>query len=315
MSYGLFRSALGGLFCVVATIAVLPAADAQQKPAQQESAPPTARDVLPLVTEEVTLEQGQSPTVRYWWVQPGSPTWTESDKRVRQSLATKGVDLVDLSADVRISKIYRRPSLSASNAATLGSLVGAKRVLVGTISYTRKQGVGPLGLAHVSATADVSLVSAESGESAALSRFTVERAGFAQSADEALEQVRQQTTDALSSMIANSLMRGPGPVGVYSDEMFIGLRSPQNALVLQKVTTFLEGLEQISAVQVRWSSEGVVALEVNPGKVDTQDVVEYAIRALANQSFEEFVLARRAHPSAEGIAEFSVTQSQKGDSF
>jgi hypothetical protein len=290
-------------------VAAIPAAFAQDN-----SVPPTARDVLPLITEQVTLEQNESPTVRYWWVQPGSPTWTESDERIRQTLEAKGVDLVDLSSDVRISKIYRRPSLSASNAATLGSLVGAKRVLVGTISYERKQGVGPLRLTRVSATADVSLVSAESGETAALSRYTVEREGFAASADEALEQARKQTTDALSAMIANSLMRGPGPVGVHSEERFIGLRSPQNARVLQEVMNFLEGLEQVDAVQVRWTTEGMIALEVNPGKDDAEDVVEYAIRALANQSFEEFVLSKLARPSADGLTEFSVTQSQ-GESF
>jgi hypothetical protein len=307
MPQRLLRLTLGGLVTLVVALTSVSAAKAQQ-----DSIPPTARDVLPLITETVALDDGESPTVRYWWVQPGSPTWTESDKRIRQTLEAKGVDLVDLSSDVRISKIYRRPSLSAPNAATLGSLVGAKRVLVGTIAYERKPGIGPVGLERVTASADISLVSAESGESAALSRFTVQREGFAYSAEEALELARGQTTAALSTLIANSLMRGPGPVGVHSEEKFIGLRSPQNALALQRVMNFLEGLDQVDAVQVRWTSEGLVALEVNPGKDDSEDIVEYAIRALANQSFEEFSLFKQARPSADGIIEFSVSQDTSG---
>jgi hypothetical protein len=282
-----------------------------QSPGPQDT-PATARDVLLLITEEVALEEGASTTVRYWWVQPDQPKWTESDAILRNALTQSGVDLVGLSSKVRISKIYRTPNLSLANAATLGSLVGAKRVLVGNITYERKKGVGALGLERVAATADVSLVSAESGETSALSRFTVEREGFAGSADEALAQARQESTDALAALVSNTLMRGPGPVGVQAEEKFIGLRNAENALVLQKVKNFLEGLDQVESVGVRWASEGVVALEVNPGKKDAEDIIEYAIRALKNQSFEEFTLAARGTPSAEGLAEFNVSAGDQG---
>ncbi len=313
MSRSMLRSTMSALVLLLVAGLAMPDAHAQSRRSRStEDTPATARDVLLLVTEEVALEEGESSTVRYWWVKPDSPKWTDSDERLRSALTESGVDLVGLSSDVRISKIYRTPNLSLANAATLGSLVGAKRVLVGTISYERKAGVGPLGLARVAASADISLVSAESGETAALSRFTVEREGFARNADEALEKARQETTGALSAMVANTLMRGPGPVGVYAEERFIGLRNADNALVLQKVTEFLEGLEQVDEVQVRWASEGVVALEVNPGKKDAEDTIEYAIRALKNQTFEEFSLASRGRPSAEGITEFDVTPGDTG---
>lgn len=310
MSCSTLRSTISALVVLLITGLAIPSAFAQSNGANDT--PATARDVLLMITEEVALEEGASSTVRYWWVQPDQPKWTESDKVLRSALTDSGVDLVGLSSKVRISKIYRTPNLSLSNAATLGSLVGAKRVLVGNITYERKQGIGPIGLVRMAATADISLVSAESGETTALSRFTVEREGFAKTADEALARARQETTAALSALVSNTLMRGPGPVGVQAEERFIGLRNAENALVLQRVKNFLESLEQVDAVGVRWASEGVIALEVNPGKADAEDVVEYAIRALKNQTFEEFTLATGGQPSAEGIAEFAVTPGDQG---
>lgn len=310
MSCSTLRSTISALVVLLIVGLAIPSAVAQSNKAI--ASPATARDVILMVTEEVALDKDASTTVRYWWVQPEQPQWTESDKILRSALIESGVDLVGLSSDVRISKIYRTPNLSLANAATLGSLVGAKRVLVGNVTYERKQDVGPVGLVRMAASADIKLVSAESGETTALSRFTVEREGFAKTADAALAGVRRETAAALSTLVANTLMRGPGPVGVQAEEKFIGLRNAENALVLQKVTNFLESLEQVDSVGVRWASEGVIALEVNPGKIDAEDIVEYAIRALKNQSFEEFTLATGGAPSAEGIAEFDVTADDQG---
>lgn len=303
------RSTIRSTFTALMALALIAAASPAS--AQTGDTPSTARDVLPLITEEVALEQDAPPTVRYWWVSPSAPAWTASDQKIRQILRANHVDLVGLSSDLRISKIYRTPSLSRSNAATLGSLVGAKRVLVGTISYRRKAPVGPVGMQRVAASADVSLVSAESGGTTALHRFTVEREGFAATADEALEQARTAASEALATLVARTLMRGPGPVGMRTDEKLIGLHNAENGRVLQAVTEFLESLDQVDRVGVRWASEGVIALEVNPGKKDAPDAVEYAIRALANQSFEGFSLASRAHPSAGSLTEFDVAPGDR----
>ncbi|MFP4597195.1 MAG: hypothetical protein ACLFVJ_03025 [Persicimonas sp.] len=274
--------------------------------AESNDVPPTAREVLLLITEEVVLEEGESPTEGYWWVDSASPEWTESDKRLRAGLTEAGVDLVGLSGNQRISKIYRMPSLSMANAATLGSLLGARRVIVGTISYQRHPGIGVLGLERVAASVDVSLVSAESGETTALQRFTLEREAFAAQPDDALDKARSETTDGLVAMLSSTLMRGPGPVGVSTDEPMIGLRNPENARALQTVINFLEDLDPVEAVVVRWASEGVLALEINPGKEDTEDTFEYVLRALNSESFEEFSLSRRQPASADRLTEFEV---------
>ncbi len=306
MSRKLLQSVVGSLLVCVATFVASPAS------AQSAKVPPTARDVLPLITEQVAVDQGATPTVRYWWMTPSKPAWTESDKLVRKILTDNHVDLVGLSGNVRISKIYRTPNLSQANAAALGSLVGAKRVLVGTISYERKAPVGPLGLERVAARADVSLVSAQTGAAAVLHRFTVQREGFAGTAAKALTKARTATAQALGKLIASTLMRGPGPVGVQTDEKLIALRNAENGKVLEQITQFLQGLDQVDEVRVRWASEGVIALEVNPGKKDAPDAIDYAIRALKNQKFDGFALAPDSQPSAQGLAEFDVSQSDQG---
>ncbi|AWV88458.1 hypothetical protein DN745_03485 [Bradymonas sediminis] len=68
----------------------------------------------------------------------------------------------------------------------------------------------------------------------------------------------------------------------------------------------MESLDVVKKVSVRWASEGVIALEINPGAVDSSDTIEYAIRALSNQSFERFSLVKNARSRVEGMAEFDV---------
>jgi hypothetical protein len=279
--------------------------------AQSNKAPPTARDVLLLITEKVALERGESPAVRYWWIEPDSPQWTESDERLRDEIAEAGVELVSLSGQQRISRIYRMPSLSLSNAATLGSLLGARRVIVGTISYQRQPGIDVLGLQRVDASAEVSLMSAESGESEPLQRFTVEREAFAADPDEALERVRREASAALATVVASTLMRGAGPVGVHTDEQLIGLRNVDSARALEAIKTFLEGLDEVDAVGVRWAAEGLIALEINPGDTDSEATLEYVSRALTNQSFEDFAVSTRANTSSNSLIEFDVEHGDR----
>lgn len=277
--------------------------------AQSNAAPPTARDVLLLITEKVALEPGERPVVRYWWIEPDSPQWTQSDQLLRDEMVERGVELVSLSGGQRVSRIYRMPSLSLSNAATLGSLLGARRVIVGTITYQRQPDIDVLGLQRVDASAEVSLMSAESGESDPLQRFTVQRQAFAVDAQQALEGVRRQASGALATVVASTLMRGAGPVGVHTDEQLIGLRNVDNARALEAIKKFLEQLDEVDAVGVRWAAEGLIALEINPGRVDSEATLEYISRALANQSFEDFAVGERA--STESLIEFDVTHGDR----
>src|SRR5690554_1854269 len=236
-------------------------------------------DLLLLITEKVDgeLDGAPAPTLNYWWEQSSAPKWSASDTIIREVLGQKQVGVLTPSAQVQISKIYRRPQLSAGNAATLGELVGAQKVLVGTVTYTLAEPVAALGLRRVSAYAEIQLMPAESGASP-LQRFTVEREAFSPRGDEALTQARQALSQALGTLVAATVRRGSGPVGVQSDERFIGLRNAESAGSLEAIITFLESLDEVKKVSIRWASEGLIALEINPGTPDSADTVEYTIR-------------------------------------
>lgn len=276
--------------------------------AAQTGAPPAAsQDLLLLITEKVDgqLTGAQAPTLHYWWEQASAPKWSASDTIIRQVLGQEQVGVLAPSDRVQISKIYRRPELSAGNAATLGELVGARKVLVGTISYTLAEPVELLGLRRVSAFAEIQLMPAESGASP-LQRFVVEREAFSPRGDEALEQAREALSQALGTLVAATIRRGSGPVGVQGEEGFIGLRNAENAGALEAIMEFLEGLDVVKQVSIRWASEGLIALEINPGTQDSADTIEYAIRALGSQSFEAFTLAQNPRSPVEGMIEFEV---------
>lgn len=281
--------------------------------------PTPSNDLLLLITEKVDarLSDAPTPTLHYWWERSAAPNWSASDKIIRQALKQKEVGVLTPSSKVQISKIYRRPELSAGNAATLGQLVGAKKVLVGTITYSQAEPLEALGLRRVSAYAEIQLMPAESGASP-LQRFTVEREVFSPagdgSVDEALKQAREELSQAVGTLVAATARRGSGPVGVQGEERYIGLRNAESAETLQEVVAFLEGLDVVKKVRVRWASEGVIALEINPGTKDSSGTIEYAIRALSSQSFEKFSLAQSPHPRIEGLAEFEVALGA-GQSF
>lgn len=270
-------------------------------------APKPANDLLLLITERVDggFNDAQAPTLNYWWAQPAAPNWSPSDKIIHEVLGQKKVGVLAPTGKVQISKIYRRPGLSTANAATLGELVGAKKVLVGTVTYSLAEPIDALGLRRVSAYAELQLMAAESGASPQ-QRFTVEREVFAALGDDGLTQAREELSRALGTLVAASVSRGAGPVGVQEEERYIGLRNAENAETLQEVVAFLESLDVVKKVSVRWASEGVIALEINPGAVDSSDTIEYAIRALSNQSFERFSLVKNARSRVEGMAEFDV---------
>lgn len=283
--------------------------------AQSKQVPQSARGVLSLITERVNAvdEAGEvrPESIHFWWSAAGAPDWSESDEIIQTGLERHQVQLLEPDAEAGISKIYRRADLSLANAATLGSLLGARRVLVGSVEFTRQSQVGLVGLERVSALADISLVSAETGTNTALQRFTVRRDGFAPSAEEALKSARAELAEAFAELAAAALLRGAGPVGVQSDEQLIGLYNAGSAQNLQHITQFLEGLDSVDAVRVRWAAEGLITLEINPGKRDAPSDIEYAIRALSSEHFDDFRLSRRASSSGDGVTEFEVLSERE----
>jgi hypothetical protein len=265
------------------------------------------RSVVSLLTETVQLADAEAQT-SYWWATPSSPAWTQTDQLLIQKLRGEGISLSGARGESRISKIYRRPDLSLANASTLAELMGADRLVVGHVVYTQSDDVGPIGLSHVAARVELTVTRA--GQSAAEAGQTLQltRHAYADKPGPALEDARRRLVGAISDVVSSSISAGVGRVGWESGERLIGLQNVGRAGALDEVKSFLEGLEGVSNVEVRWAGQGIIALEINPGAQDTPDTIEYAIRALANQTFEEFSLARQPESVADGLAQFLVSE-------
>ncbi len=276
----------------------LSSADAQQGGAK------ASRGVLLLVSEEFEGADAKN-TVNFWWSSPQNPAWTKSDTVMMDVLRKAGVNAVD-PQNANISRIYRTANLSMANASALGSLLGAQQVIVGQIRYRELAPVMPLNLAGLEADATLHLLAAGSSDVSAMKRFTVERQGFGVDREAVLDDMRLQTAQAAGGLISGTLSKSSGPVGIQTTERLIGLKNIGNASILADVKAFLKEIESVEAVVERWASEGIIALEVNPGKVDNPDGIEYVLRVLESHSFDGFRLVRNHNAPVGGLAEFYV---------
>jgi hypothetical protein len=268
--------------------------------------------VVSLLTETVRLADSDAQT-GFWWQTPTAPSWTETDAMLRQRLEASNIRFFTPSGQSRISKIYRRPNLSLANASTLGELMGGDRLVVGHVVYEQAGSIGPLGVTHVKAS--VTLTMTRAGKAADVGQtLELTRHAYGNQTDKALKDARSRLVAAMAEAIESSVSTGPGRVGWSAGERLIALRNVSRATVLEDIKTFLEGLEGISNVEVRWAGQGVIALEINPGADDKPDTIEYAIRALANQTFDEFSLARQPRPVAEDLAEFLISEPTQPES-
>lgn len=272
--------------------------------AQQGGGSKASRGVLLLVSEEFEGTDAKN-SVNFWWSSPQNPAWTKSDAVMLDVLRRAGVEAVS-PKDANISRIYRTANLSMANASALGALLGAQQVIVGQIRYRELAPVQPLNLAGLEADATLHLLAAGSGDVSAMKRFTVERQGFGASLESVLDDMRAQTAQAAGSLIAGTLSKSSSPVGIQTAERLIGLKNIENAAVLADVKAFLTGIESVDAVVERWASEGIIALEVNPGRVDSEDGIEYVLRVLESHNFDGYRLVRNRNASAGGLAEFYV---------
>ncbi len=280
--------------------------------AQQGGGAKANRGVLLLVSEEFEGADAKN-TVNFWWSSPQNPAWTKSDRVMMDVLRLAGVEAVN-PQNANISKIYRTANLSMANASALGALLGAQQVIVGQIRYRELAPVMPLNLAGLEADATLHLLAAGSGDVSEMKRFTVERQGFGFDRQAVLDDMRAQTAQAAGSLISGTLSKTSGPVGIQTAERLIGLKNIANAKVLADVKTFLKEIESVESVVERWVSEGIIALELNPGKLDSEDGIEYVLRVLENHDFDGFRLVRNQNASSGGLAEFYVEPLMR-DSF
>lgn len=283
---------------IVAVFAVV------SSPAVAEAQPEA--DVLVLLTEIVDADVTGEEEIRFWWRGTDEPRWTTTDRAVFDGLRAGGVEPVE-PREVDISRIYRRPDLSGENAAQIGGLMDAPRVLVGTVEYRRIDPVVPLRYGGIEVRAEVELLPGGDGDPVALDRFNVTRRFYEGQPEELLAEARQLAGKALGEVMGRTLQRARGEIGMTVDRDLLALRDLERADNLEAVRDRLAELEEVERVVERWAAEGVVALDVVPaGDRSHREVLEYATRVVANHDFEEFRLVASDQPVAENTVEFRV---------
>lgn len=259
--------------------------------------------LLTEIADAGVVSEGQE--VSFWWSGGQRAQWTGTDEAVFSGLRRAGVEPLKPS-EINISRIYRRPDLAATNAAQLGGLLGGQQVLVGRVEYGVIPGIAPLNFDGIEARAEVELIAAGSSDGISLQRFTVERHFFGERGDGRLfEEAQAELGEALGELMGYSLSRIGGTVGVESEKPLLGLRNLERAENLEILRRRLLEIEEVHSVVERWASEGIIALEINPG-VDDGEVSSYAIRVLENHHFDEFRLEREPSQVGDGLVQFWV---------
>ena len=281
---------------------------------------PGKASLLMLVTEKVVGPEG-SEEVGYWWSNPTSPEWTGTDEALEEALAKTNARALTPSDDVRISSIYQTPDLSLDNASALSSIVGARRTVVGTVRYERRPVERLAGLGRVDVDGTLQLVDVTSSEPSVVRTIEVERTLFESraegdadgegEADALLERARGRFASVAGALLGRTVAASSGPVGLETRERLLGFHDLKHGRALELLEQFLAELDVVEATRVRWASEGMVAVELNPGGHDDPETVDYATRALASHSFERMSIRRRERAEkTDGLVEFDVELSE-----
>jgi hypothetical protein len=245
--------------------------------------------VLALVTEVV--EQGST---SYWWQDMAARRLSGTDEALRASLGQEGVRWEEPPKGASVSKIYRVAELSLANATALAGVLGMRgRVVVGRVRYMPLR---PVVMASAGWRAEVEVELVEPGwrPGGKTVRITLERASYGDDAGSSLVGLKAEVGEAMGRLVAGWVKRGEGPVGVSVGERLLVLRGVQDGAALEAVLRALRGVEGVSEVQVRWSAQGMIALELNPQGVDKAELVEYAARVLIAQEQAEWRLVQAA---------------------
>lgn len=224
---------------------------------------------------------------QFWWSAGDTPQWTTTDQALRTALDRTGVGFHAVESAGSLSKIYRTAQLSDANAIAVASVFGATRVLVGTISYTAAS-FEPLGNAGWSAEVSLRLLERGDGGAVVLKELAFRRARWAATPDEALTALRDEVATSVAGGAVLGMVRKVGPVGVPSDEPFVAVIAPSSRAAVDALRNKLQQLAGVETVVERWATEGVLALEVNPGKADSREAIMGYINIAISEGASQF---------------------------
>lgn len=246
-----------------------------------------AQSGILLAVTEVDAARGEA---TYWWTEPAQPRWTRSDQAMRgmfEALQLSVLDPALVPAASELSKrVYDRPHLSHTNAVQLAGLLGASRVLVGTVELVPGEALALLGETSVTARFDLHLLSTQS--TIELLAFQLEQTAF----DGDPEVARQRALDGGLERMRTMLERAGGlaetQIGVQTEEPVLVITGLRRGKPLVAIKRQLKSRGDIQDAMELWAAEGVIAVEINPGEIDSPERVSSAVEELLMFPFEGF---------------------------
>lgn len=264
-------------------------------------------DLLLLVTEKLERPSSDRTETRYWWSNPKNPQWTATDRALKQALADTDAAAMTPPGDVRVSRIYRTPDLSLDNAASLASILGARRIVLGEVTYQpTTAGILP-GYDGLRVEGKLQVVDVTTSEPSVIRSLEVRRSVFApgdgsgNSVDKEgasddrrpiARRARRRFAGVVGTLLDRTVVAASGEVGVETEEPLLALHDLKRGGALRAVREFLAGLDTVDDTRVRWASEGRIAVEINPSKADDVDAVRYAARTLTKHDFDRLSVRR-----------------------
>ncbi len=259
----------------------------------QAQVAPAPRELLVLMTEEVRQSEG-APQVRAWWQRAGKPQWTDTDRALADNLKAHNALLAQpLQGSAPVSSVYREPFLAPVNAAALARVWGHRRVFTGAAIYEPVGQGLPFGVRGMRVELHLTLAGDALTQEQPL---IVRRVAYATDGREAMLRARAEASEVMAYLMARRLAQLTGPVGVQREERLLVLRRASTEAMLEGIQRALLSVRGVESVQVRWVTTGHIALELNPGRVDPDSLIDEAAQALVATQFERFNVTRAQDP-------------------
>jgi len=242
-------------------------------------------DGVLLVVTEVQPNGEQA----FWWATPKQPRWTASDQALRSLLKGLGHPVIDPAAMTSppsfSQRVFGRPHLSTTNALNFASLFGASRLITGDVVLSHVK--APLSKTPgVQVRVNLHLFATHT--TVELLPLQIEATAYADSLAQAEADARKQVMGRVRALLAHTGGLIEANVGIETQEPVFVLTGLDHARPLVDIKRALKKDAAVTDAVEVWAAEGVIAIEINPGQVDSPTQVTQALDRLLKERFDDF---------------------------
>lgn len=249
----------------------------------------------------LSVKNADDPESLYFWWRDDVPQIGPDQDAMLVGLRSGGVQTVQPPDLSRISRVFRQPILSESNAANLARLVGAQRIVVGEIVVAKGDPLGPLRIPEqkLEVTATVVDVTAAGVKASHLGRVNVSAfshdsgAPYVRLGEELARRMRQP---AKSVDVDAPIVRDETLVVLPRD-----LSSGAQSAVLRRLSD-----QPNLSFRAAWVNERYLALECNPAQDDTSEFIQKALNLAFAAPFDGFFVKTARSEAVPNALEISV---------